>query len=144
MYMEINNKSNTKLAERIEILRNQKKMSQVNLATLIGISQESISAMERGVSNPKLSTLLKMTEVLECSIDYLVGLSNIKSPALDYNLLDTHQKHLINNFNKCNHREKEILLLLSDIMSNRQIVFEFDDDTTLIKNFISIKSDKNK
>lgn len=135
---------NKKLAERIVSLRNQKNMSQVNLATLIGISQESISAMERGVSNPSISTLLKMTEILECSIDYLVGLSDIKSPAIDHNLLDTHQKHLINSFNKCNLREKEILLLLSDIMSNRQIVFKFDDDTTLIKNFISIQTDKNK
>lgn len=142
--MEKEKSSNIKLAERIENLRTQKNMSQVNLATLIGISQESISAMERGVSNPKLSTLLKMSEVLECSIDYLVGVSDIKSPAIDYNLLGPHQKHLINNFKTCNLREREILLLLSDLLANKQIIFEFDDDTTLIKNFISTQIDENK
>ena len=93
--MEKDKSSGTKLAQRIEKLITQKNMSQVNLATLVGISQESISAMERGVSNPKLSTLLKMSEVLECSIDYLVGISDIKCPAIDYNILDSHQKHLI-------------------------------------------------
>lgn len=142
--MEKDKSSGTKLAQRIEKLRTQKNMSQVNLATLVGISQESISAMERGVSNPKLSTLLKMSEVLECSIDYLVGISDIKCPAIDYNILDSHQKHLINNFKNCNFREKEILLLLSDVLANKQIVLEFDDDTTLIKNFISSQIDENK
>ncbi len=138
--MEKDKSYNTKLAERISTLRTQKNMSQVNLATKIGISQESISAMERGISNPKLSTLLKISEILGCSLDYLVGLSDIKSPALDYTLLTPHQKHLINNFKECNLREREILLLLSDILANKQIQLEFDDDTTLIKNFISIQT----
>lgn len=131
------------LPERLVLLRNQKHMTQVNLATLVGVSQESISSMERGVTNPKTSVLVKLAEVLECSLDYLVGTSDVKNPATSYDLLDGKQQCIVNDFKKCDNMHQEILLLLARIFSNKKTVLQFDDETILVKNFIPPLKDED-
>lgn len=129
--------ANNTIGGKIVLLRNQKKMSQVQLATKIGITQESISSIECGKSYPKTETLIKIAEIFECSLDYLVGISEIKAPAESFDLLDSHQKHLVKNFKKCNRKNKELLILFSDILSNDDILIELSNGNTIIKNFMS-------
>lgn len=129
--------ANNTIGRKIVLLRNQKKMSQVQLATKIGITQESISSIECGKSYPKTETLIKIAEIFECSLDYLVGISEIKAPAVSFDLLDSHQKHLVKNFKKCNRKNKELLILFSDILSNDDILIELSNGNTIIKNFMS-------
>ena len=129
--------TNNTLGSKIVFLRNQKKMSQIQLATKIGITQESISSVECGKSYPKTETLIKIAETLGCSLDYLAGISEVKVPAVSADLLDSHQKHLINNYKKCNRKSKELMILFSDILSNNDIQIEFSDGNTIIKNFMS-------
>ncbi len=130
-------KSKSILAKRILELRCQKKMSQIRLSTHLGISQESVSSIERGASLPRLQTLIEISKVFDCSLDYLVGLSDVKKAAITQETLSSHENHLICNFQKCNQKNKEIILFLSDILSNKDIVLKFDDNTTIVKNFIS-------
>lgn len=64
------------LAERIKELRQEKKMSQRDLAKTLDVSQQSVTKWERGLFEPNSSTLKQMAQLFNCSSDYLLGLSN--------------------------------------------------------------------
>lgn len=82
-------------------LRIKKKYSQIKLQHLVGVSSSSIEAYEQKVRIPSLPVAYRLSEVLGCSIDYLVG----KSSELDkYYLLSQSDKdkviELIDNLSK--------------------------------------------
>ncbi len=56
---------------RIYQLRNQKGLSQRDLATLLGVSPGSISQFENDKRKPRLETILKLTKVLDCKVSDL-------------------------------------------------------------------------
>ncbi len=64
---------------RIKELRSQKKISQQKLADLLGVSRSAVSMWEIDASQPDNDTLLKLSEILNVSIDYLLG--NSPTPA---------------------------------------------------------------
>ena len=57
----------------LKTLRENKKYSQIKLQHLVGVSSSSIEAYEQGVRIPSLPVALRLSEVLGCSLDYLVG-----------------------------------------------------------------------
>lgn len=66
---------------RVKELRERKKMSQLNLAVRIGSSQNMISKIEKGESDPSGSLLLEMSELFGVSVDYILGRSGEKFTA---------------------------------------------------------------
>lgn len=56
--------------------RVKKGYSQVKLQHLVGVSTSSIEAYEQKVRIPSLPVVYRLSEVLGCSIDYLVGKPN--------------------------------------------------------------------
>lgn len=132
-----NKEFNNTLGRRIASLRAEKQISQIQLADEIGVTQESISSVERGKTYPKTNTLIKIADLFGCSLDYLVGISEVKIPAVSGELLDPHQKHLIENYKNCDKKSKELIILFSDILSNKDISIELTDGNTIIKNFMA-------
>ena len=62
------------LSSNIKKLRNQKKLSQDQLARLADIPYNTLVKIESGKSsNPTFETLSKLADALEVSIDRLVG-----------------------------------------------------------------------
>lgn len=59
------------LAERIKLLRQERKWTQAELAEKLGIHQKQISAYERGVNLPSTDILIKLAEVFDVTLDYL-------------------------------------------------------------------------
>lgn len=73
----------------LKVLRTKKGYSQIKLQHLVGVSTSSIEAYEQRVRIPSLPVAYRLSEVLGCSIDYLVG----KSHELDkYYLLSQTDK----------------------------------------------------
>ena len=70
-------------AERLKELRKQAHLTQVELAKLLGIGQSSYADWERGKKKPTQENLVKISQVLGVSIDYLVVNSEEKSNDLD-------------------------------------------------------------
>ena len=70
-------------AERLKELRKQAHLTQVELAKLLGIGQSSYADWERGKKKPTQENLVKIAQVLNVSIDYLVGNSEEKTDELD-------------------------------------------------------------
>ena len=60
----------------LKTLRTNKEYSQIKLQHLVGVSSSSIEAYEQKVRIPSLPVAYRLSEVLGCSIDYLVGKSN--------------------------------------------------------------------
>lgn len=70
-------------AVRLKELRKQAHLTQVEFAKRLGIGQSSYADWERGKKKPTQENLVKIAQVLNVSIDYLVGNSEEKSNDLD-------------------------------------------------------------
>lgn len=63
---------------RIKELRQEQSRSQINVSTLIGIDQSYYSKYERGQQNITLEILIKLADLYQVSIDYIIGRTNKK------------------------------------------------------------------
>lgn len=60
------------VGERIKQARTNKSLTQEDLAVLLGISRTSVTNYEKNNVVPSVEVLLKMCEVLQTSIDYIL------------------------------------------------------------------------
>lgn len=70
-------------AERLKTLRKQVKLTQAQIAEKLNISQQAYSSWEHGTKKPTQENLVKIAQILNVSVDYLVGNSEEKSDELD-------------------------------------------------------------
>lgn len=61
------------LPDKLRDLREKSGLSQGDVAKRINIAPVNISGYERGERSPSLSTLLSLSYVYNCSVDYLLG-----------------------------------------------------------------------
>lgn len=59
--------------KRLRELRKKRKYSQVELSELCEMSENIVNYYENGRIEPKASSLIKLADVLETSVDYLLG-----------------------------------------------------------------------
>lgn len=64
-------------------LRNEHHLTQANLAKILGIAPTTLAAYEQGKSEPNIETLTKLANHFNVSIDYLLGLTDVKTTNLD-------------------------------------------------------------
>lgn len=69
----------TAFPKRLTEIRKERGKTQDEMAILIDISRPSYTSYEIGKSYPKFENLMKISEILDISIDYLVGISNKKN-----------------------------------------------------------------
>ena len=70
-------------SERLKDLRKQAELTQVDVAAKLGISQPAYASWERGLKKPTQENLVKIAQILNVSVDYLVGNSEEKADELD-------------------------------------------------------------
>ncbi len=61
---------------RIKELRTVFGLSQKALAEKIGVAQNTLTQYEKGTSKISLDVLVKLAQILETSVDYLLGLED--------------------------------------------------------------------
>lgn len=67
-----------KFRKRLKNLRESKSLSQKQVANQANLDQSAICYLENGRNkNPTMSTLIGLSQALNCSIDYLCGLDNL-------------------------------------------------------------------
>ncbi len=66
------------LGERIYELRNEKNLSQGDLADRLDVSRQSISKWENNMAVPDLDKLIKLCDVFEISLDELTGREKVE------------------------------------------------------------------
>ncbi len=65
---------------RIRNLREDKDISQTKLAHILGMSQTGYSKYETGENDVPTNILIKLARYHETSVDYLLGLTDQKTP----------------------------------------------------------------
>lgn len=90
-------------AERLKELRLEKHFTQRELATRLGFSANCICEWEKGRSEPSIDSLKALAACLDCTIDYLIGISDDFGNVVldDYLLnkaLNAEEKSLLKEF----------------------------------------------
>ncbi len=67
------------VAERIKYLRDQKGMTQADLAKQLGITRSSVNAWEMGISVPSTQYIVELAGIFKVSTDYLLGVDTSAS-----------------------------------------------------------------
>lgn len=89
-------------------MRKKKKLSQASLGKLIGTSGDVVGRYERGDIVPSIEVVAKMADVLEVSVDYLIGKTGW--------LLDKKIMERLEEVAKLSEENKTFLLRLIDIV----------------------------
>ena len=63
---------------RIKELRKEMGLSQTEMGRLLGIQQRTLSSYECGINDIPTAVLIRLSAVLNTSIDYLLGQTNMK------------------------------------------------------------------
>jgi DNA-binding XRE family transcriptional regulator len=95
------------LNNRIRQLREEKSMTQMRLSSEIGVTQETVSAYEIGRHRPSLKSLIIMSKLFESSIDYILGLSDIRNNTIKASDLSNDEIKLLRTFRKMSVSQKE-------------------------------------
>lgn len=105
------------IGKRIKERRKELHLTQTDIKSAVGISSGNISDIENGNRTPAASTLVLLSQILQCSIDWmLTGVSPIKEEnnySISEELSDNDQK-LISSFHDLDERDqREILAIIS-------------------------------
>jgi transcriptional regulator with XRE-family HTH domain len=69
----------TKFNGRLKLLREARNMTQVRLAKLVGVDPKVYNRWERGFVMPKFEGIVKLADILQVSLDELVGRTAISN-----------------------------------------------------------------
>ena len=60
------------LGDKLSKLRKENNYTQEQLADILGVSRQAISKWESDISYPETDKLIRMSELFNCSLDYLL------------------------------------------------------------------------
>lgn len=89
------------LSERLRNLRVGKKLSQKQVAALIGVDPSTISTYENATRLPSYSSLIKLAKVYGVTIDYLLGMED---------------KHSTDLLSRLSGDDREIIIRIAEII----------------------------
>lgn len=69
-----------KTGEKIARLRKENNYTQEQLAVLLGVSRQSVSKYESGLTYPETDKLIRLSELFGCTVDYLLK-DDVEEPA---------------------------------------------------------------
>ena len=91
---------------RIRELREEKHITQVRLSTELGVAQETISAYEQGRHLPSVTSLMKLSVILDASMDYIMMKSDVRN-VVQVKSLSDNEARLLRYYKKLNTSGKE-------------------------------------
>lgn len=95
--------------ENLKKIREEKGITQVKLSVDLEVSQELISRYELGSSFPQPNMLIKLANYFNCSVDYLLGLTDITTPLYKNRISEKEIKdsEIINKYNQLSSENKK-------------------------------------
>ena len=101
------------MLKNLKQLRSQRGISQQQLATILGLSQQSINKYENHNIEPDIETLRRIADYCETSVDYIVGHTDIRrriEQTEAYELNETEQ-NLIDSFRDLTSEQRQCILM---------------------------------
>ena len=109
-------------AERLKTLRKQVKLTQAQIAEKLDISQQAYASWERGIKKPTQENLVKLSKILNVSVDYLLGNTENKQTS---DVLENIELLFRMNSKGLTEEEKEIFKKeLIEFMDKRRKIFD--------------------
>ena len=115
----------TKFQERVKKLRQEKGISQIELANAIEVTNDTISLWERGLRRPENKQLKKLSEFFDVSIAYLTGNSYNRHAEDDFELEAVWLENvdfLEDMFEKATRLRDDSLMVIRDMIERTLIV----------------------
>lgn len=76
------------LGERLRLLREEKEVTQQEVADAVSSAQQNISNYEKGSVEPDCETLIKLADFFDTTVDFILGHSNQRHPVEIYEALE--------------------------------------------------------
>lgn len=90
---------------RLKELRVDNDMSQTELAEKLNLKASAISKYEKGITQPSIDTLKNLAEIFSVTVDYLIGMSDIKNPYSN-SQITPNEADLIEHFRQLTYENK--------------------------------------
>ena len=105
----MNDEKVIKQLTNLKVLRKSKKITQLKLSMDLGVSQELISRYEKGSSFPQPQMLITIANYFNCSVDYLLGLTDVTTPTKYLVARNTsiNEAEILNNYNMLSNEDKK-------------------------------------
>ena len=106
---------------RLKELRTERGMSQKALAQAIGITQQSVNSFENHDAAPSFPTLLRMADLFDTSIDYLVGRTEIRNRTefVGEPELSEQEAEVIKRYRALSEKEKQCIDLMLQTLTEK-------------------------
>ena len=108
------------IGKRIAKIRKKKKITQESLAEMLDSSSTYISNIERAAKQPSLSMLVRIANILEISLDYLV-LDNYSNDKMKDSI---EMQEIVTKLRRLSNNNKSIYLDISNSILDRLIQSE--------------------
>ncbi len=101
---------NISIGCRIKTRRKELKLTQTDIKQSVGISSGNMSDMENGKVLPTAWNLLRLSEVLKCSIDWILTGKSLTEETDCFSLQRESENQLLTGFRKLPEEDQEELL----------------------------------
>lgn len=81
------------MGEKLKSLRIEKKLTQKQVASRIGLAISAVSSYESGARYPSYDVLVKLARIFHVSTDYLLGMTDTRN--IDVTGLDDNEIELV-------------------------------------------------
>ena len=107
--------------ENLKKMRIKRKVTQVKLAEIANVTQETISAYESGKAYPSVETLIKIADFLNTSTDYILDRIENDEPIKNTTIKNTDNKtyRMLSNFIMLNEQKKDDVLWYSEAIRRK-------------------------
>ncbi len=106
------------IGERIKRRRLELNLTQTQIKDAVGISSGNLSEIENGNRTPSMPTLYRLSEILNCSIDWIIkGDSSVEEKS-DF-FFQEDEKRLINLYRQMSTIDQEDLILIAEMKANK-------------------------
>ncbi len=110
------------MLKNLRKLREEKGVTQKQLADIISVSQQSINKYENHNIEPDIDTLIKMADYFETSVDYIVGHSKIRRKIEIVNSYDLNAEEakLVEDYRKLSNKQRFSIALILESYTDIQ------------------------
>ncbi len=102
------------MVKNLKSLRIDAGYSQKQLADVINVSQQSINKYENHDVEPNIETLIAIAKLFDTSVDYLIGLTDIKRKIENVYKFDLNdsEKNVVDMFRQLNDGDRKLIIEL--------------------------------
>ena len=105
-----------KFTNRLKELKEEKKYTQTYLAHKLNTTQQTIGRWIRGENEPDIYNLIRLANIFNCSVSYLVGEEGEDGVVVvSGNELSPDEEHLISILRQLNPRDKDAVYRIAEL-----------------------------